>query len=155
MTFPSAQAFIKAIIITVVLSVIGYIVFKAAGSDASYTGFMSGLALGAFLGAVLSAIRFKGQSGSAEGGPVKSIFVGNLAFKASQEDLRNLFAAYGEVKSVRIMTDRATRRPRGFGFVEMPESGAMKAINALNGKEFMGRELRVNEGNERKSRDGE
>lgn len=155
MTFPSAQAFLKALIITLVLSIIGYIVFKIIGTDASYTGFMSGLAIGAFLGAVFSAIQFKGPSKSGAEGPVKSIFVGNLAFKASQEDLRNLFAAYGEVKSVRIMTDRATRRPRGFGFVEMTEAGAKKAISALDGKEFMGRELRVNEGNERKPRDGE
>ncbi|QEP45189.1 RNA-binding protein [Ectothiorhodospiraceae bacterium BW-2] len=82
----------------------------------------------------------------------KTIFVGNLAFKANSEQLRALFARYGEVVTVRIMTDRLTRRPRGFAFVEMEGRGAMKAIEALDGHEFLGRELRVNEGHNRRPR---
>lgn len=82
----------------------------------------------------------------------KSVFVGNLAFKASREDLQALFANYGEVHHVRIMVDRTTHRPRGFGFVEMDASGAAAAIAALDGTEFYGRTLRVNEGNDRRPR---
>ncbi|NOR51539.1 MAG: RNA-binding protein [Gammaproteobacteria bacterium] len=92
------------------------------------------------------------SSGEAGSDQRKTIFVGNLAFKANSEQLRELFAKYGTVHTVRIMTDRMTRRPRGFAFVEMDEKPSAKAIKALNGKEFMGRDLRVNEGNERKPR---
>ena len=91
----------------------------------------------------------------ADTGEKKTIFVGNLAFKASPDELSELFTKYGTVHSVRIMKDRATRRPRGFAFVEMNERGATKAIKSLDGKEFMGRKLRVNEGAERKERNNE
>ena len=104
------------------------------------------------LGGLLVSIEFKGAPATGAAGELKSIFVGNLAFRATPNDLRDLFATYGHVHSVRIMTDRATRRPRGFGFVEMPEKDALKAIKALNDKEFMGRPLRVNEGNDRRPR---
>ncbi|MDH5190854.1 MAG: RNA-binding protein [Gammaproteobacteria bacterium] len=80
---------------------------------------------------------------------MKTIFVGNLAFKARRDELSKLFSEYGQVNSVRIMTDRETRRPRGFGFIEMNSSDAKAAIKALDGYEFMGRDLKVNEANER------
>ncbi len=74
------------------------------------------------------------------------IYVGNLAWSASEEDLKNLFAQYGTVEEVAMITDRETGRSRGFGFIQMPNSGeAEKAIEALNGTDFMGRALRVNE----------
>jgi len=85
-------------------------------------------------------------------GSVKTIFVGNLAFKANKQELNKLFSEHGQVHSVRLMTDRATRKPRGFGFVEMSAEDAGSAIEALDEYEFFGRQLRVNEANERRPR---
>ena len=74
------------------------------------------------------------------------IYVGNLAYATSDEDLRNQFAAFGSVTSARVCVDRMTGRSKGFGFVEMPnKEEATAAINAMNGKEIDGRALRVNE----------
>ena len=78
------------------------------------------------------------------------IYVGNLPFSATEDELRKLFAQYGAVASVSLPTDRETGRPRGFGFVEMSQSDASKAIQGLNGKNMAGRPLRVNEAQERK-----
>jgi RNA recognition motif-containing protein len=73
------------------------------------------------------------------------IYVGNLPFSATEEQVRNLFAAHGKVESVSLPTDRETGRPRGFGFVEMSSGDAAKAIQAVNGQSLDGRALRVNE----------
>jgi len=82
-----------------------------------------------------------------------NIFVGNLAFNATDHDLRQLFEPYGMVDKVNIITDRDTGRSRGFGFVEMPDSAAAKAaIQGLNGKELAGRALNVNEAKPREPR---
>ena len=81
---------------------------------------------------------------------MKSIYVGNLPFSATEDEVRDLFAAYGNVESVRLMTDRETGRPRGFGFVKMASDDADAAIEALNGKDLGGRSLRINEAEERK-----
>ncbi|HWP94389.1 MAG TPA: RNA-binding protein [Gammaproteobacteria bacterium] len=73
-----------------------------------------------------------------------SIYVGNLAFSASEDDVRSLFEAHGTVHSVKLINDRDTGRPRGFGFVEMDQAAAEAAIKALNGAMHAGRALRVN-----------
>jgi RNA recognition motif-containing protein len=75
----------------------------------------------------------------------KKIYVGNLSFQTSESDLNNLFAQFGEVESVSIITDRDTGRSKGFGFVAMNEEGAEKAISQLNGTQFNDRALTVNE----------
>ena len=85
-------------------------------------------------------------------GQMKNIFVGNIPFAASADDVRALFEQYGEVLSAKVITDRETGRSRGFGFVEMPEEQADAAINALAGYEMDGRPLRVNEAMERGER---
>ncbi len=77
------------------------------------------------------------------------IYVGNLPFSATESELRDLFAQHGTVESVALPTDRDTGRPRGFGFVEMPQAEAAKAIEALNGFSMGGRQLRVNEAQDR------
>lgn len=75
-----------------------------------------------------------------------NIYVGNLSYGMSEGELRDAFAAFGEVSSAKILMDRETGRSRGFGFVEMPNQGeAEAAISNLNGKEVSGRALRVNE----------
>jgi len=80
------------------------------------------------------------------------IYVGNLPFSAREDDVRELFAQYGEVVSVVLPTDRETGRPRGFGFVEMASEDAQKAIDALNGRDFGGRQLNINAAREREER---
>jgi len=82
---------------------------------------------------------------------MKTIYVGNINYQATEEDLKNVFSEYGEVTSVKIINDRETGRSKGFGFVEM-ESGAEKAIEELDGQEFQGRRLRVNEARPRAPR---
>ena len=82
-----------------------------------------------------------------------NIFVGNLAYTATEDDLRQLFEPYGVVDKINIITDRDTGRAKGFGFVEMPESQAAKAaIQGLQGHELAGRALTVNEAKPREPR---
>lgn len=80
---------------------------------------------------------------------VKSIYVGNLPFSATEEDVANLFSQYGAVQTVKLINDRETGRPRGFGFVGMADDEADAAISAINGSEMGGRTLRVNEAREK------
>ena len=77
------------------------------------------------------------------------IYVGNLPFSATEPDVRELFAQHGTVESVALPTDRETGRPRGFGFVEMPQADAQRAMQALNGFNMGGRPFRVNEAQDR------
>jgi RNA recognition motif-containing protein len=82
-----------------------------------------------------------------------NIYVGNLSYGMSEDELRDAFGAFGEVSSVKILMDRETGRSRGFGFVEMPnKSEAEAAIAQLNGKEVGGRALRINEARPREQR---
>ena len=81
------------------------------------------------------------------------VYVGNLSYDTSDNTLRTLFAEFGKVESVNVVTDRDTGRPRGFAFVEMSEDEeAQAAINALNGKMVDGREIKVNEAKPRPER---
>lgn len=84
-----------------------------------------------------------------------NIYVGNLSFDTTEQALGDYFSQYGEVLSARVVTDRETGRPRGFGFIEMssPEA-SKKAIDNLNGVEFMGRQLTINEANPREMSGG-
>ncbi|MBA7702021.1 hypothetical protein ES703_110772 [subsurface metagenome] len=84
---------------------------------------------------------------------MKNIYVGNLPFSATEAAVKGLFEEYGPVTSVNLITDRDTGRLRGFGFVEMEdEENAAAAIKALDGQEFDGRPLKVNEARERQER---
>jgi RNA recognition motif-containing protein len=82
------------------------------------------------------------------------IYVGNLSFDTTEDSLRSLFSEHGTVESAKLVIDRDTGRPRGFGFVEMSNADASRAMQALNGKEFEGRALRVNEAQEGGNRSG-
>jgi len=85
----------------------------------------------------------------------KKIYVGNLPFSSSQEDLESLFGRHGNVSSVNVITDRETGRPRGFAFVEMENaSDADDAIRALDGSDLAGRDIRVNEAQDRRGGGG-
>ena len=86
---------------------------------------------------------------------MKSIYVGNLPFSATEDEVRDLFATFGEVSRVHLVNDRETGRPRGFGFVEMSDDGsAQKAIESLDQSELGGRTLRINEAQPREPRSG-
>jgi len=73
------------------------------------------------------------------------LYVGNLPFTATEESVRNLFAPHGTVEKISLISDRDTGQPRGFGFVEMSGADASRAMQALNGMDFGGRPLKVNE----------
>jgi len=81
-----------------------------------------------------------------------TIYVGNLPFSATENDVRQLFEQHGAVQSVKLVNDRETGRPRGFGFVDMAPSDAQKAIQQMNGFQMGSRPLRVNEAREREPR---
>lgn len=85
---------------------------------------------------------------------MKKIYVGNLPWTATEEDVREFFSEYGDVGSVAIIVDRETGRSRGFGFVEMEDSEADHAIEEANGQSLGGRTLRVNEAQERRRESG-
>lgn len=81
----------------------------------------------------------------------KKIYVGNLSYKVTEDDLKDLFGEFGAVTEINVITDRETGRPRGFAFVEMDsDDDATKAINSLNGKELQDREIVVNEARPRR-----
>jgi RNA recognition motif-containing protein len=85
----------------------------------------------------------------------KNIYVGNLSWEATNDDLLNLFQEHGKVKRAQVISDRETGRSRGFGFVEMyNDDEAERAIQALNGAEYNGRPLKVNEAQPRENRGG-
>lgn len=74
-----------------------------------------------------------------------SIYVGNITYSVLEQDLRELFSQFGSVQAIKLINDKETGKPKGFGFVTMDAESAKKAIEQLNGQEFMGRTLKVNE----------
>jgi len=76
---------------------------------------------------------------------VTKLFIGNLPFSATEQSVRALFEPHGAIQSLALITDRETGHPRGFGFIEMSNTDASNAMQALNGKDFEGRALKVNE----------
>ena len=86
---------------------------------------------------------------------MKNLFIGNMSFQTTEEELRSIFEPYGETTRIQLMTDRDTGRSRGFAFVELTnDEEAAKAITALNGKEVNGRALNVNEARPKTERSG-
>ena len=80
-----------------------------------------------------------------------NIYIGNINYEATEEDLKNLFQQFGTVDSVKIVVDRYTNQSKGFGFIEMPNNpDAETAISSLNNTEFMGRTIKVNKARERR-----
>lgn len=83
----------------------------------------------------------------------RKLYVGNLSYNTTEDDLRELFAAYGTIDSLNLITDRYTGRPRGFGFVEMStDEEAQAAVSGLDGRDVDGRQIKVNEANDRPPR---
>ena len=82
------------------------------------------------------------------------LYVGNLPFTATEDTVRNLFSPHGTVEKLSLINDRDTGRPRGFGFLEMSSADASRAMQALNGKDFDGRALKINEAQDKPSSAG-
>jgi RNA recognition motif-containing protein len=82
------------------------------------------------------------------------LYVGNLPFTATEDAVRTLFSVHGTVEKISLINDRDTGRPRGFGFIEMASEDASRAMQALNGQDFDGRALKINEAQERPRTDG-
>ena len=146
-----------SILLSIAVAILGYIVIYVA--DLAITADIA-FAVGAI--ATGFAIQFiktgkSTSSASSSAAPegdfaTTTLYVGNLPYRANEMAIRTLFAEQGKVLSVRLMKDKHTGKRRGFGFVEMPEKDAEKAINALNEKEFQDRSLKVREANERAPR---
>ncbi|TKB46761.1 RNA recognition motif domain-containing protein [Thalassotalea mangrovi] len=107
------------------------------------------LTIGLFVGAVVSPFIAKLLSSEQQTQEIKTLYVGNLPYRANEAAVRSLFASHGEVHSVRLMKDKQTGKRRGFGFVEMAASDADGAIESLNDTEFQQRTLKVREAKER------
>jgi len=147
------MTFIRNLIIACILAAIAWFIYPVINTNQLNVQLVMSIAvfISVLAGSLIAGCSAGGKEISvSSNGANKTIFVGNLAFRARKDDLQKLFSEYGQVNSVRIMTDRETRKPRGFGFIEMSESDAARAIKALDGFEFMGRNLKVNEANERK-----
>jgi len=150
--FPPMGIYTKAIGLGAAIGILGFLLFPVLfpAQELGRTLFALTLYIGAILGIIISGFELLPSPAAPSEAGRKTVFVGNLAFKANRDELRKLFEQYGTVHSVRIMTDRVTRRPRGFAFVEMDEKDIAAAIKGLDGKEFFGRNLRVNEGSDQR-----
>ncbi|MFK5913697.1 MAG: hypothetical protein QM484_04910 [Woeseiaceae bacterium] len=147
--FPSFKNILKSIIIALILSTISYFLAPYLNISPESARLVAYAVLaGAFISGIIMVIP---MDFSLVRSKQASIFVGNLAFKASAGDLREIFEEYGDVLGVRVMTDRATRRPKGFAFIEMNKKSAKAAIANLDGTEFFGRDIKVNYATRRKS----
>lgn len=142
----SVSCFIKLFAVAMVASLAGYYVVAAvdpAGIPAASL-FATGITLGTIFGGLLVALAPK--PGVAEAAATSSnIYVGNLPFNAGNDDVKNLFSPYGEIIDIRLVKDRRSKRFKGYGFVEMNVEGAKSAIQHLDGTDYAGRTLRVNE----------
>lgn len=136
-----------AAFVSLIIGLVGYFILDSmnmSSVDPRHQTYI--LISGALLGALTVLLWHRYQNRPVE---VVSLFIGNLPFRASNQQLRQIFSEHGTVHNLRLMTDKVTRKPRGFGFVEMDSNHAKTAIKMLNGHEFMGRELKVNYANEK------
>jgi len=132
-----------------VLSLLGYYSAGFLGMEGSPTGsiFATGLLVGCIIGGLLAVLAPKPDitnSSKVDSG-TSNLYVGNLPFNAGPDDIKNLFAPYGEVVDIRMVKDRRSKRFKGYAFVEMNTAGATAAIKQLDGNDYAGRTLRVNE----------
>ena len=142
--------FSHTLAVSVVVAVIGYFVAPLLTDSASAIAYVSAISL--FIGAFLSPYIVMKLSSDAVSTPavdVKTVYVGNLPYRANESSVRELFSEHGVVHSVRLMKDKHTGKRRGFGFVEMAASDCDSAIKALNDKEFQERTLKVREAKDR------
>jgi RNA recognition motif-containing protein len=133
------------IISVLILAVVGYFLFDMVSPDLSSA---VSVALGILLGGLLSIVLSSLTSGGSAAAPSQAtdfstLYVGNLPYRANEQSVQEHFENYGSVNSVRLMKDRRTGKRKGYGFVEMDEKGAHKAIKSLNDSVFQERTLKV------------
>jgi hypothetical protein len=143
----------KGIAMAIALGLLGYFIGPMVGLNQDIpvgSVLASGLVVGFLLGAWIFGGRSHASSSKPKHNNTNVLYVGNIPFKAREEEVQRLFEAYGTVVSVRLVRGGPSRRPKGYGFVEMGSAGDMKAALALNGQDFAGRTLRVNSAKEKK-----
>jgi len=146
---PTFKNIIRSLFVAFILSIISYFLVPFLNINPDSARLVTyAVLVGAFVAGILAVMPMEFNL---VGSKQVSVFIGNLAFKANAGDLRELFEEYGDVQGVRVMTDRATRRPKGFAFVEMDKKSAKAAIAELDGSEFFGRDIKVNYATRRKS----
>jgi len=146
----SSACLIKLIAVSVVVSLVGYVLGNMFGFTGVPAGSVlaTGLFIGSVFGGLLVALAPKyaaGDAADAGNGDSSNIYVGNLPFNAGEDDIKNIFSPYGAVLDIRLVKDRRSKRFKGYGFVEMSTSGAKAAIENLDGTDYAGRTLRINE----------
>jgi hypothetical protein len=158
---PSLKTYMTGLLVLIGIAILASLLLPTLGIDSKNVvlAVMVGLFIGHFIGTALTTepatVAVNNQNGqynnpqtnTYNNKEVTTLYVGNLAFHTSKYELHNLFKQYGKVHSSRIMFDKVTRKSRGFGFVEMDSNDAQAAIEALDGMDFSGRSIRVNEAN--------
>jgi len=141
----------KLLGVSVAVSLVGYLLGSMFGFENVPAGSVlaTGLFIGTLFGGLLVALvpKAEGETGDSttEAGDSSNIYVGNLPFNAGEDDVKNIFSPYGEVLDIRLVKDRRSKRFKGYGFVEMTTAGAKAAIENLDGTDYAGRTLRINE----------
>ncbi|EKO3558538.1 RNA-binding protein [Vibrio metschnikovii] len=147
----------KSTLFIVALAIIGALVFSLLSIHPAVS-FVIGVISAAITLQVLSnpsVVSVNAPSTEESSSNTKTLYVGNLPYKANESDVRDLFAQYGDVFAVRLMKDKRTGKRRGFGFVVIATAHASAAINALNEKDYMQRTLKVRVANDPKHPDEE
>ena len=132
----------KSLVTIIILAIIGYVVVQFALSSVLTSPSLS-IAIGILLGGLV--VSFSSNTTVEQKEKTKSLYVGNLPYKANEAVVRNLFEQHGKVFSVRLLKDKHTGKRRGFGFVEVAEADADSIITSLNDREFQQRTLKVRE----------
>jgi len=146
---------ISTVIIAIVFAIVAYIITSSVSVSPAIVAVI--VFISAFIAPLFNSSSNTGDTTTSTPAPtppkdVKTLYVGNLPYRANETAIRELFSAHGVVQSVRLMKDKHTGKRRGFGFVEMSSSDIDKAINALNDTEFQQRTLKVREAKERPER---
>ena len=145
MSFSNLSNATRAAVISVAVAVLGFAMFSFVENTISAS---FAFAIGAIITGIIIQLSSSSSSSTAAV-ETKTLYVGNLPYRANETSVRTLFSEHGQVLSVRLMKDKHTGKRRGFGFVEMPQADAAIAIEALNDAEYQQRTLKVREANER------
>ncbi|MGX9462725.1 RNA recognition motif domain-containing protein [Shewanella sp. A14] len=140
----------KSFVIVLIAALLGAFVFSQFGGTSSSVAFIAGVVVATLIFTFMPT----SSANSADEpyiGPTMTLYVGNLPYRVHEGEVKALFGEYGPVNSVRLVRDRKTGRRKGFGFVEMSEAGAQKAMSKLNDYSFQERTLKVREAKSQES----
>ena len=151
MSFSNLSNATRAAVISVAIAVIGFAIFSFIGNTISAS---FAFAIGAIITGIIIQLSTSPSSSTAAV-ETKTLYVGNLPYRANETSVRTLFSEHGQVLSVRLMKDKHTGKRRGFGFVEMSANDADNAVSSLNDTEFQQRTLKVREAKDRPEKSNE